>query len=234
MNERADEALAELASLQLLAPPIVGALESELRTLSPVAERRPARELAILIGAAGSLAAAMLLVMPTRRSLGELPVIWIAGMAAAWMFGFGAAIYLALVPKRGSMMPRWRLAALAAIATSCLFVVLGLLVPPSGPSRPHFGWERLAHGYSCLVLGLAVAIVPVAIGALFLRGSYPVRTRWIAAALGAGGGCLGGLVLHLYCKIADGPHIGLIHGGVVGCAAVISALMIPRLIDSGS
>jgi hypothetical protein len=70
--------------------------------------------------------------------------------------------------------------------------------------------------------------VPVVIGAIFLRGALPVGSRWIAAALGAGGGCLGGLVLHLHCRVADGAHVGLIHGGVVVVAAALSAAIVPR------
>jgi hypothetical protein len=73
--------------------------------------------------------------------------------------------------------------------------------------------------------------VPVVVGALFLRGALPVSSRWIAAALGAGGGCLGGLVLHLHCHIADGLHVGVIHGGVVIIAALLSAALAPRATD---
>src|SRR6185436_1580808 len=149
----------------------------------------------------------------------------------AWLLGFAVPCYLALVPKRGSMMPRRRLAAASAIVTSILFVALGLLVHPSGPTSLHYGAERFTHGHGCLELGLATALVPVVVGAVFLRGALPVGSRWIAAALGAGGGCLGGLVLHMHCHIADGLHIGLIHGGVVLVAAALSALLVPRATD---
>jgi hypothetical protein len=84
---------------------------------------------------------------------------------------------------------------------------------------------------NCLEVGLATALVPVVIGAIFLRGALPVGSRWIAAALGAGGGCLGGLVLHLHCNIVDGLHVGLVHGGVVIVAALLSAAIVPRASD---
>ena len=84
--------------------------------------------------------------------------------------------------------------------------MLGLALHPSGPSSQAYGADRFVHGHTCLELGLATALVPVVIGAIFLRGALPVGSRWIAAALGAGGGCLGGLVLHLHCHIADGLH----------------------------
>ena len=90
---------------------------------------------------------------------------------------------------------------------------------------------RLLHGHGCLWLGLATALVPVVLGAIFLRGAVPVFSRWIAATLGAAGGCLGGLLLHMHCRIADGPHIGIIHGGVVVVAAALAALLVPRATD---
>jgi hypothetical protein len=126
-------------------------------------------------------------------------------------------------------MPRWRTASAVVAVVACAFVVLGLVVHPSGPSSAHFGWEKFLRGHGCLELGLATASIPVVIGAWFVRGTAPVGTRWIGAAIGAAGGCAGGLLLHFYCRIADGPHIGLIHGGVVACAAGIAAVVVPRL-----
>ena len=38
-------------------------------------------------------------------------------------------------------------------------------------------------------------------------------------------------MLHLHCPIADGPHVGIIHGGVVVVAAVLAALLVPRATD---
>jgi len=66
------------------------------------------------------------------------------------------------------------------------------------------------------------------VGAIFLRGTLPVGSRWIAAALGAGGGSLGGLMLHLHCPITDGLHVGVMHGGVVAVAALLAAALVPR------
>ena len=108
------------------------------------------------------------------------------------------------------------------------FMILGLLVHPRGPSSVELGWGKFHHGHGCMELGLLTALVPVALGALVLRGALPVGARWAAAGLGAAGGSLGGLVLHLHCPIADALHLGLVHGGVVLVAALISAAIVPR------
>jgi hypothetical protein len=213
------------------APPLAPALEAELRSLAPVAPRRPWRQLAIVVAASLVYGAGLLAALQMRRDMDELPPSWIVTTALAWLLGFAVPCYLALVPAAGSMMPRWRLAAVSTIVTSIVFIVLGLVIHPMGESSVEYGWDRFGRGHTCLEIGLATALIPVIIGAVFLRGALPVGSRWIAASLGAGGGCLGGLVLHLHCHIADGLHVGLIHGGVVVVAALLSAAVVPRATD---
>jgi hypothetical protein len=213
------------------APKLSAAIEAELGSLATVRPRRPARQLATVVGVSLAYGAGLLAALSLRRDMTELPISWLVATGLAWLLGFAVPCYLALVPRAGSMMPRWRWAAASAIITSVAFVALGLLVHPSGPSSTSYHWQRFAHGHGCLEIGLATAIVPVIAGAIFLRGALPVGSRWIAAALGAGGGCLGGLVLHLHCRVADGLHIGLIHGGVVLVAALLAAAVVPRATD---
>lgn len=209
------------------APPLSQALEAELGKLAPVAPRRPMRQLATLVGISLVYGAGLLAALTMRRDMNELPTVWIVAAAAAWLVGFVVPSYLAIVPRAGSMMARWPIAAVSAVIASIAFVLLGLMVHPSGPSSLDYS-SSFVHGHWCLELGLATAFVPVVIGAIFLRGALPVGSRWIAAALGAGGGCLGGLVLHLHCRIADPMHVGFIHGGVVVVAALLSAALVPR------
>jgi len=225
-------ALRELAALPPPPPPALSAvLEAELAQLAPVATRRPLRQLAILVAVSLVYASGLVIALATRRDMFELPMGWLAGTALGWLFGFLIPCYLALVPRPGSVTPRWRVAALSVAITSVSFVMFGLSVHPSGPSSKDYGAALFQHGHTCLEIGLATALVPVVIGAIFLRGALPVGSRGIAAALGAGGGCLGGLVLHLHCHIADGLHVGLIHGGVVIVAALLSAALVPRASD---
>lgn len=228
MTDRLDE----LAAAPPPAPPAMSAdLEAELGKLEPVAPRRPMRQVAILAGVSLVYGAGLVAALAMRQDMDELPTSWVIGAALAWLLGFVVPCYLALVPRPGTMMPRWQWAAASAIVTSIGFVALGLVVHPSGPSSLHFGAERIMRGHWCLEIGLLTAFVPVIVGALFLRGALPVGSRWIAAALGAGGGCLGGLVLHMHCRVADALHVGLIHGGVVVVSALLSAALVPRATD---
>ena len=221
----------DLAMPAFAPPPLGSELEAELGDIKPVAMRNPLRQLAVLFGASLIYGAGILALVSTRPDMGELPVMWMVGGAIAWALGFVVPLYLAVVPAQGSMMPRRRLAAGAAICAAVLFVMMGMMIHPNGPSSWQYGAERFVHGHPCLELGRATALVPVILGAVFLRGALPVGSRWIAAALGAGGGSLGGLVLHFHCRVTDPMHTGLIHAGVVTVAALLAALLVPRATD---
>jgi negative regulator of sigma F NrsF-like protein len=224
-----DDVLAELANAPAPEPPpLPASLEAELANLAPVGTRNPMRQLLLLLGVSLVYGGVLLVILKMRDDMADLPMGWLAGAALGWLFGFIVPSYLALMPRKGSMTPRWRLAAIAAAIASIGFVLLGLFIHPMGKNSVSYGWDRFGEGHTCLEIGLATALVPVVIGAIFLRGALPVGSRWIAAALGAGGGCLGGLVLHLHCHVADGLHVGLIHGGVVIVAALLSAAIVPR------
>jgi hypothetical protein len=171
-------------AMPTFAPPPLGAeLEAELGGIKPVAMRNPLRQLAILVGASLIYGAGVLALVSTRADMGELPIAWMVGGGIAWALGFVVPLYLAVMPAGGSMMPRRGLAASAAVTAAVLFVVMGMTIHPQGPSSVQYHAARFVYGHPCLELGLATALVPVILGAVFLRGALPVGSRWIAAAL---------------------------------------------------
>lgn len=213
------------------APPLSHVLEAELAELTPVATRRPVRQLVLLVAISLFYGAGVLAMSALRRDMRELPMGWLIGAGLAWLVGFVVPVYLATVPRAGAVTPRGRLAGLASIIGSLGFIGLGLLLHPSGPTSFQLGWEHFGRGYTCLEFGLATALVPIIGGTVLLRGALPVGSHGIAAALGAGGGSLGGLGLHLHCPITDGLHVGLMHGGVVAMAALLAVVLVPRATD---
>jgi hypothetical protein len=212
-------------------PPLSPTLEAELADLAPVRTRRPIRQVVLLVALSLVYGAGVLAMLAMRPDAHELPMGWLVGAGLAWLLGFIAPLYLATVPRRGAITPRWKLAGIVAIVGSLGFIALGLTLHPSGPSSVALGWDHLGRGAGCLGTGVATALVPVVGGAILLRGALPVGSRWIAAALGAGGGSLGGLVLHLHCRVTDALHVGLIHGGVVAVSALLAAALVPRATD---
>lgn len=225
--------MSEELKLPAFTPPPMGAeLEAELGKLVPVETRRPMRQLAILCVASMLYGAGLLALLTIRADAGELPMGWIVGGGLAWFLGFIVPSYLALVPEKGTMIVRRRTAAVAAITSAVAFIAMGMLVHPAGASSIQYGAERFIYGHWCLELGLATALVPVVLGAVYLRGAVPTGARWIAACLGAGGGSLGGLVLHFHCPITDPLHTGVMHAGAVAVAALLAAALVPRATDT--
>jgi hypothetical protein len=212
-------------------PPLSPGLEAELARLAPVATRRPLRQLAMLVAVSLIYSTGLLAMLTLRRDVHELPMGWLVSAGLAWLLGFLVPVMLATVPRAGSVMPRWRLAGIASVVAAVALIGLGLMLHPAGEHSVQVGWQGVVHGYGCLFNGLETAIVPIVAGTIVLRRTLPVGSRWVAAGLGAGGGSLGGLVLHLHCPVADGLHVGLVHGGVIAVAALLAAALVPRVTD---
>lgn len=231
-REKLDAIMSEIAATTHDAPAVGPELSREVDTIGPVKTRRPARQLAITAGAGLVYMAALVVLFKLRNDLAQLPRMWLATYLGAWFAGFIAILALVLIPARGSVMPRWRMAAIFAVAAGAAFTTGGLAMARSVPGvsfmyDPTFG-NVMKYGYYCLTMGMVNAAMPIGLGVLALRGAAPVRSGWIAAALGAAGGCLGGLFLHLHCPIAEKFHLGLIHGGVVVLAAVVAGVFLSR------
>lgn len=231
-DDRIGRTLRELGQTRLAPPPLSAELESELGKLAPKRTRSP-RLGFVVTGAVSLLCVGVLVgVYGLRPDLPGLPWLWIVLYCAAWFASFVAIGWLALVPGPGQVMPNWRYAGMGAAVASIGFVAAGLLFDRHVPGVSILGKpsmrDMLGLGYGCLSVGVITALVPVMLGALSLRGRVPVGARWVGAGLGAAGGSLSGLHLHLHCHIADKLHLGIIHGGVVVVSALIGALLIPR------
>lgn len=216
------------------APPMSDALARELERMKPARPRTPRRQLSGIVALSLLYAGGLVAAIGVRRDLAALPIGWVVGFAALWLLSFASITWLVVVPPRGEVMPRWRWAAVVAGVAAVLLIAGGLLVPREAVGlstmyEPTM-WSVLEHAGACVAFGMTGVIVPIALAAIAIRGSVPVGSRWAAAAIGAGGGALGGLVLHMHCPIAERFHVGLVHGGVVVLAALVAALLagLPR------
>lgn len=232
-DERVDEALSELAGPELAPPPLSADLEAELRDLAPVRTRRPRRTFAKVAAASMLYGAGMLWLFDLRPDLHGLSTLWMILYCTAWLSGFLVLGWFTMVPGPGKIMPNWRYAGVGAVIAAVGFVAAGLIfhrhVPDVSHVCSHDLSELIGHGHGCMRTGLLIALVPVLLGALLLRGALPVGSRWAGAGLGAAGGALGGLILHLHCHHTGPFHLGLVHGGVVVVSALIGAAIIPRV-----
>lgn len=213
-------------------PALCDELETELGRLAAVPRRSRHGGFALLGAISIIYGLGALLVMDLRPDLHALPRLWLALYSVAWFASFAGIAYLAVVPARRQVAPNWRYAGMASVIAGASFVAIGLVFDRHVPGQsiltePTVG-SVLERGFDCLSMGVLTALVPVFAGALLLRGRLPVGARLAGAGLGAAGGSLGGLVLHLHCHVADAMHLGLMHGGVVVLGAIVGALLLPR------
>lgn len=231
IDGRLERSLNALAAAPTDAPPMSEDLARELEGLTPARTRSPRRQLGLVIGLSLLYGGVILALLGLRHDAEHLPRMWLVGGGTLWLASFGAITWMVVVPPREQVMPRWRWAAALAALAAVLFVAGGILRPDAavhaGASYDVSLASWFDRGQRCLRWGLTVAVVPVVLSALVVRGAVPVGSRWTAAAIGAAGGSLGGLVLHLHCGVAERFHVGVAHGGVIIVAAAIAALVAP-------
>ena len=222
------------------APALSPELERELAGLDAVKPRTPRRQLAGILALSLLYASGVVALAGLRRDLGALPLWHLIGVAALWLVSFAAVSWLVIGPVRGQMMPRARLAAVVAAAAAGMLISVGLFLPRTAPGLSTvYGptVSAVVDHAGCIRWGLLGAALPILLAALAVRGSVPVGSRFAAAALGAAGGALGGLVLQFHCPITERFHVGLVHGGLVilaALAAVLAAQARPRNLGGSS
>jgi hypothetical protein len=198
-------------------PPPSPALLARVGALRPVRPRRPAREAAAVALASLGLVAAMLLVrFPPRADLMRADTLL---AATACALGFAAALWWALVPPRGQVLPLRpstprRLAAAALLALAAL----------AAAGRDFTAGASFAHAArACFAIGLLVSLLPAALCLGLLRRALAEGGWRFGLAVGAAAGALGGLTLTLHCGNRHLAHVLVAHGGALVAPALLLA-----------
>jgi hypothetical protein len=207
---------------------------ASLGAINPVVTRRPGQALTRVALISLAYGALLVVGLGLRRDMHELPGWFLLGFGAIWIAAFGAALAAAMLPRRRQVVPDVGRARRALIPVLTAIALIGLLMAQQGPSSVISTGSLLdfaLHAPRCIGIALVVSLVPIWVGSRALRHAVPTGAAWIAAVLGAGGGALGGLVLHLHCPIADGPHVGFVHGGAMALAGLLAAWLAARTME---
>ncbi len=208
-------------------------LLSALEDMRPVRTRVPARTLVLVAAAALIYPVYAFAMFPLRRDLGALPAAWVATMAVVWACGFALPLLLALLPRRGQVLPDSARAGAAAALAAATLILVGLLFTIDAPGRtvvPQGRWAGFPGlWWHCVSFGLKVTVPTIFVAALALRRLGVVSLARLGAAIGASAGALAGLTLHGLCPYGGGVHVGLAHGGGVLVGALLGALWLPLI-----
>ena len=203
-------------------PPPSPALLASLDDMTAVRPRSPARALLVVALVACAYPAWTL----AQASL-HAPLKGV-GVAALWLAGFIASLYVALVPARGQVIPDTARALRVALVSAAALLVASILGAARSGHAPSSG--SLPSWRACLIFSLEVAVPTIIAGAVALRRVALVPSWRLGAALGAAGGALAGLTLHFTHAPAGPGHMALAHGGGVVLGLLLGALTAPLLL----
>ena len=203
-------------------PKMSAALCEAIAEAKPVTMRRPLRDLGVFLALSIPMLAVMAVMMGVRSDISEISPLWVGSIALVWIASFAASSYLGFVPAKGHVRPRSQNIYQVVAVASFLVISVGLFATTSGISYPSTFSNVVAHAPRCSMMGVTAGILPGLIALLLMRRYVPVRRLSIGLSLGAAGGSLSGLILHLHCPISERFHVGLVHGGCL----VLSALFV--------
>lgn len=222
--------VARIVPSEAAPPPLSTAVAAKVASVTPGRTRRPWRELAIAAAISVIYPAYALHAFPLRRDLDALPPWWVALAGTLWASAYVWLLVRAIVPRRGDVLPNAPRAAGAATLAMAVLIAFGLAITIDAPCCtlvPATTWSDFAGGWwHCTLFGLRITAPLLLVGGLILR-----RVAWTGAgrlgmALGAAGGALAGLTLHLLCPIGGALHVGLAHGGGVVVGGLLGALVV--------
>lgn len=210
-------------------PPPSARLLDAVRGMKPVRTRAPRLALGAVLAVAAVVVAALLLSHSLRADLPWLPAAGMVAIGAAWALGAVGGVGVALLPRRRQVLPSGVRALRVAVGVTVALVALAVLAPPEAPGHTEIpvGAEAISRAARCTATALAVAAPILIAGVLALRRVDGVARWRLGAALGAGGGAVGGFALHLICRFGGAFHVGAGHAGAVALAALLGAALVP-------
>lgn len=201
-----------------LPPELRQLVRSDLRPVRPLAA--PARRAAVLLVWAPVAVTLVLATGPARPDAAELGWLLSWGVVLAELVAGAGLVTLALgeaVPGRGA----GRQAGLIALAgAATLFVVLAVLVRGASAGVPVPN-PLLTHGPACLTLSGLIGLTALAVVAVLIFRSNPLRASLAGLLAGAGTGLMAVGVYHLDCPVTHLAHVLVWHGGAIALLALL-------------
>jgi hypothetical protein len=187
----------------------------------------------LLLAAGGAVALAMFFVWYDGMHVYERPTLLVVLTSSGWFLAAAVAIRIAFA--RGRSMLGRPTAWLVALVVGAPFLLLAWKVAVTAP----FGAQMMVcwdgrPGVRCLKMTLAIGVVLLAAFTAARRRSDPLRPGITGAALGMAAGIAAGVLVDLWCPIADIEHLLLGHILPLVLLAALGALAGRSFIRLGS
>jgi hypothetical protein len=234
-----DEALSRdlpLGPRERAAPRPAGPLLASVNHLQPVRTRRPIKTFLFVAAAAIVYPIYAFSQFPLRADLAALPWTWFIPVALLWLAGFILPLVLALLPRRGHVLPNEGSAGRAAVIVAVVLTAVGFFTvdAPGHTIIPGTRAEAMGWLWHCLSFNMRIVMPVLIVGTVALARVMLVGAARLGAAVGAAGGALTGLTLHGLCPVGGAFHVVAAHGGAVVTGTILGALVFPlvrRLVE---
>ncbi|MBK8596415.1 MAG: DUF1109 family protein [Holophagales bacterium] len=201
-----------------LPPELRRLVRDELRPVRPLAP--PARRALVLLVWAPVAVALVLAIAPARPDAAELGWLLSWGVVLAELVAGAGLVTLALgeaVPGRGAGRQTGLIALAGAVV---LFVILAVLVRGASAGVP-VPSPLVTHGPACLMLSGLLGLTALAVVAVLIFRSAPLRASFSGLLAGAGTGLMATGVFHLDCPVTHLAHVLVWHGGTIALLALL-------------
>jgi hypothetical protein len=141
--------------------------------------------------------------------LGTRPLVFVAGTSLGWLVLGVTSAWLAFARGRSMLGRRNAWLAWSVVATPALLFVWMLAWNALYPETMAVWPGRI--GLRCLSFTLTIAAWPLVALALVRRERDPIHPGLTGAARGVALGAIGGVLIDLWCPIANPSHVALGH-----------------------
>ncbi len=203
-----------------LPPDLRRLVRSDLRPVRPLAP--PARRALVLLVWAPVAVAFVLAIAPARPDAAELGWLLSWGVVLAELVAGAGLVSLALgeaVPGRGAGRQTGLIALAGAVA---LYVLLAVLVRGASAGVPVPN-PLMTHEPACLTLSGLIGLTALAVVAVLVFRSTPLRASFAGLFSGAGTGLMATGVYHLDCPVTHLAHVLVWHAGAIVLLALLGA-----------
>ncbi len=180
---------------------------------SPTRQGRRLRAALALVGAALWILVIVLRAGPRPDLTSPAVMALVSGWVLLGAFGLGFVLR-----PRARGLPAGVGAVLAALVAIPAAYLIGSL-SSGGPPVPT-NWSTAG---GCLCLSSALALGPLALGAVVLRRSFASAPALRGAAVGALAGLAGAIGVHMHCPTGFWQHIVFSHAPVIALGALLGA-----------
>jgi hypothetical protein len=201
-----------------LPPELRRLVRSELSPVRPLAP--PARRALFLLVWAPVAVAFAVAILPARPDAADLGWLFSWGVVLAELAAGAGLVTLALgeaVPGRGVGRQAGLLALAAAVS---LFVLLAVLTRGASAGIPVPN-PLVSHGAVCFTVTGLIGLTALAVVAVLIFRSTPLRAAFAGLLAGAGTGLMAEGVYHLDCPVTHLAHVFVWHGGAIVLLALL-------------